>query len=154
MNLYLSSRLHWNLSKNIFSDPNKKDDESRTQNKASSGFNFYCTVIELHWSKTLLHNCILNILCSDWLIKFGMDRKITWRGTHHGWLRHRFKFKSLYSPEKDWKGSWFLPGSESELPVGDWHKLEGIKILFLGTVAGNKESTKEREDQMGVSHLQ
>lgn len=37
---YLSSRLHWNF----ISDPNKKDKESWTQNKASSGFYFYCTV--------------------------------------------------------------------------------------------------------------
>lgn len=27
-----------------------------------------------------------------------------------------------------------LPGSESELPVGDWQKLEGMKTLFLETV--------------------
>lgn len=27
-----------------------------------------------------------------------------------------------------------LPGSESEFPVGDWQKLEGMKTLFLVTV--------------------
>lgn len=26
------------------------------------------------------------------------------------------------------------PGSESEFPVGDWQKLEGMNTLFLGTV--------------------
>lgn len=25
------------------------------------------------------------------------------------------------------------PGSESEFPVGDWQKLEGMNTLFLGT---------------------
>lgn len=27
-----------------------------------------------------------------------------------------------------------LPGSESEFPVGDWHKLDGMKTLFLDPV--------------------
>lgn len=60
---------------------------------------------------------------------------------HRGWLGNGTKEQK--DARKRGKESCFLPGSESELPVGDWHKLEGIKILFLGTVAGKKQASKK-----------
>lgn len=33
------------------------------------------------------------------------------------------------------------PGSESEFPVGDWQKLEGMNTLFLGTAKEQMDLT-------------